>query len=98
MAIELETGTFEPRVGETFTATPSLEGGQPLELELVACEESRHARPDHAAFSLIFLAPGDEHLPQQIFTLENAELGEVELFLVPLGPKEGRMRYEAVVN
>jgi hypothetical protein len=97
MAVELVTSTFEPHLGETFTATPSL-GGEPLELVLSSCDESPHARPDQPAFSLIFNAPGPAFMEQQIFTLEHAELGEFDLFLVPLGPKGDRMRYEAVVN
>jgi hypothetical protein len=97
MSVELVTGTFEGHVGETFAATPSY-SGEPLELVLSSCDESAHARPDHPAFSLTFLAPGPEHLEQQIFALEHAELGQFDLFLVPLGPHDGRMRYEAVIN
>ena len=97
MAVELFTSTFDPRVGESFTAAPSL-GGEPLELVLSSCDESPHARPDHPAFSLLFHAPGPGHLPQQIFTLSHPDLGDFDLFLVPLGPQGDRMRYEAVVN
>ena len=93
MAVELVTSTFEPHVGEGFTATPSLEG-EPIELTLSSCVESPHARPDHPAFSLFFEAPDPTPQPQQIFHLEHAELGEFDLFLVPVGPRQ----YEAVVN
>jgi hypothetical protein len=98
VSVELVTGTFEPRVGETFTASPSLEGSAPLELTLTSCDESPHARPDHPAFSLTFHAPGTDHVPQQIFTLEHEQVGTLDLFLVPLGPEGDRMRYEAVIN
>ena len=97
MPVELVRGTFEPRVGETFTATPSL-GGEQLEMTLSSLEESPYARPGHPAFSLLFHASGTGHLPQQIFTLEHEELGELSLFLVPLGPDGDRMRYEAVIS
>jgi hypothetical protein len=97
MAVELLPSTFEPHIGETFGATPSREG-EPFELVLSRCDESPHARPDHPAFSLLFHARGTGHLPQQIFALEHAELGQFDLFLVPLGPEGDRMRYEAVVN
>jgi len=93
MSVELVTGTFEGRVGETFTATPSL-GGEPLDLVLKSVVESPHARPDHPAFSLFFDTAAPEPREQQIFTLRHAELGELELFLVPVGPAQ----YEAVVN
>ena len=92
MSVELVTGSFEPHVGHAFTATPSL-GGEPLELELTSVVESPHARPDHPAFSLFFKAASDP-LEQQIFTLAHDGLGEFDLFLVPVGPRE----YEAVIN
>jgi hypothetical protein len=90
---ELVTGTFEPHVGTRFTATPSL-GGEPIELTLSSCVESPHARPDHPAFSLTFESSEPNPREQQIFALRHAELGELDLFLVPVGPRE----YEAVVN
>jgi hypothetical protein len=93
LSVELVTGTFEGRIGETFTATPSL-GGDALELELASCDESPHARPDHPAFSLIFNAQAAEVAPQQIFTLSHGEIGDFDLFLVPLSPTQ----YEAVIN
>jgi hypothetical protein len=93
MALELVTGTFEPHVGTTFKATPSF-SGEPLELTLASCVESPHARPDHPAFSLFFDATDPDVREQQIFALEHAELGQFDLFLVPVGPQQ----YEAVVN
>ena len=93
MSVELRTETFEPHVGSSFTATPSL-GGAPIELTLSSCVESPHARPDHPAFSLFFAAPDPAPQPQQIFHLEHADLGEFDLFLVPVGAQQ----YEAVVN
>ena len=97
MAVDLVTGTFEPRVGEEFHGQPTY-SGDPVVLTLTRVDESPHARPDHPAFSLLFLAADETYREQQIFGLTNDALGEFELFLVPLGPQEGRMRYEAVVN
>jgi hypothetical protein len=97
MAVELVTGTFEGRVGETFAATPSY-SGNPLDLVLKSCDESPHARPDHPAFSLTFHASEPERLGQQIFALEHPELGQFDLFLVPIAQTEDGFAYEAVVN
>jgi hypothetical protein len=36
-------------------------------------------------------------LPQRIYRLQQAELGTVELFIVPLGPDERGIRYQAVL-
>jgi uncharacterized protein DUF6916 len=90
---ELVTGTFEPLVGDAFTATPSY-SGEPLELVLSSCDESPHARPDHPAFSLTFEASDPTPREQQIFMVEHGELGRFELFLVPIAPTQ----YEAVIN
>jgi hypothetical protein len=98
MSVELVTGTFEPHVGETFAATPS-HAGEPLELVLKSCDESPHARPDHPAFSLTFDSPEPEVREQQIFALEHADLGQFDLFLVPIARTEsGGIAYEAVIN
>jgi hypothetical protein len=93
MAVELVPDTFEPHVGTTFGATPS-HAGEPLELVLTSCVESPHARPDHPAFSLFFDSSDPNVRAQQIFALEHPDLGQFDLFLVPVGPQQ----YEAVVN
>jgi hypothetical protein len=93
VSVELVTGTFEPLIGDTFTATPTY-SGEPLDLVLSSCDESPHARPDHPAFSLIFETLDRQPREQQIFSLEHAELGQLELFLVPLSPNT----YQAVIN
>jgi hypothetical protein len=48
------------------------------------------------AFSLTFAGPLKPILPQAIYRLENPAMGAMELFLVPLGPKNGACLYEAV--
>jgi hypothetical protein len=96
MAVELVAGTFDDRVGETFGAAPT-HSGEPLDLVLRSCDESPHARADQPAFSLTFHGPG-ERREQQIFKLDHAELGEFELFLVPIAQLEGGIAYEAVIN
>jgi hypothetical protein len=93
VSVELVTGTFEPHVGSRFQASPTY-AGEPIELTLSSVEESPHARPDHAAFSLTFESSDPTPREQQIFSLEHAELGRFELFLVPLAPTT----YEAVIN
>lgn len=50
-------------------------------------------------FSLLFRsARRDRYVPQGCRTLRHGQLGEVGIFLVPLGPDETGMRYEAVFN
>ena len=50
-------------------------------------------------FSLIFRAAGVHfHLAQGIYLLEHGGHGELHVFLVPIGPDEAGMRFEAVFN
>lgn len=89
---------FDPHVGEEFEL--DLGAGQALPLELASTHPLSSDTVESATrapFSLIFRSPGERrHAPQQIYTLRHPELGELEIFLVPLGPDERGMRYEAV--
>lgn len=55
-------------------------------------------REDKSPFSLLFQGPLGEPLPQRTYRLRNDTLGEIEIFLVPLGPDEDgkAMIYESV--
>lgn len=96
----LTVDQFEGRVGETFEVTS--DGGPTIRTELVEVTESAElggrgpAGEERRQFSLVFHGPAEPVLPQSIHRLEHAELGELHLFLVPLGPAGERMRYEAV--
>jgi hypothetical protein len=81
-------------VEDRFTLSTSSAG--PLELVLAELEEFGPAPSGRNAFSLRFLGPLRPILPQAIYRLENAAIGPLEIFLVPLGPHQGGMRYEAV--
>jgi hypothetical protein len=87
---------FDPHVGDNFEL--ELGGDRTLSLELVSSDPlSLGTGADRAPFSLIFRSPGERrHAQQQIYTVRHAELGELEIFLVPIGPDEDGMRYEAV--
>ena len=87
------------RVGETFAA-PDTE--QVLVLTH-ATEGSADGGtgPDgrvRKQFSLFFTGPLDRAVPQGVVRLEHGDLGELGLFLVPLGPQEELMRYEAAFS
>jgi hypothetical protein len=96
----LTAETFTPRVGETFRIT--FPDGV-LELTLVevtpAAEEPARAALDaglRAPFSIVFRGPSEPILPQQMYPLEHEELGELEIFIVPIGRDEQGVQYEAV--
>lgn len=90
---------FETCLNQRFLI--EVESSAPIELELVAVEvETRRRREPPAdkrqAFSLLFRGPKNPGLEQRIFALTNETLGSLELFLVPVGPDEVGMLYEAV--
>ncbi len=94
----LELADFEPQIGTVFRI--QLSDGA-LELELL--EAAPHPHLPHApgarrGFSLVFRSRLAGHLPQAIYRLEHDAMGTMDLFLVPIGPQGGGMRYEAVFN
>lgn len=91
---------FDPHVGDRFEL--DLGADATLALELVsthALSADTVEGSQRAPFALVFRSPGESrHAPQQVYTLRHAELGELEIFLVPIGPDEDGMRYEAVFS
>jgi uncharacterized protein DUF6916 len=77
--------TFAPHQGSRF----SLDG---LALELAQVTPLAGGGGSREPFSLVFAGPPEPALPQRIHRLEHAQLGVLELFLVPVGPG----RYEAI--
>jgi len=50
------------------------------------------------SYSLIFEGPTSPMLAQSSFEFVHDHMGELVIFIVPLGPTAGVMRYEAVFN
>lgn len=90
---------FDPHVGEEFALELD---DETLPLELLSSQALTADTVESAArgpFSLIFRSPGEQrHAPQQVYTVRHPELGALEIFLVPLGPDDDGMRYEAVFS
>ena len=87
------------RLGERFrlTRTAPETGALVLELLRVDASPTRDRVPRaRSPFSAIFLGPADPVLPQQFYRLENAALGALDIFLVPIARDERGVRYEAV--
>jgi uncharacterized protein DUF6916 len=90
---QLTPADFEPRIGDDFHI-PTPAGG--VQLELVEVRKLGQALRQGSAFSLTFRSPPGPFLPQAVYPLQHQVLGVLELFLVPLGPKNGGNTYEAV--
>ncbi len=68
-----------------------------IDLRLVeASDRGTSARQE--IFALLFHGPGGCFLPQGIYRLEHDDLGEIDLFLVPVGQDQEGFQYEAVFN
>ncbi|HEU0292088.1 MAG TPA: hypothetical protein VFR47_05095 [Anaerolineales bacterium] len=96
---QLQSNDFLPYLNQIFTIR--LDGIEPIGLELVLVKESGTGfRPGaRRPFSLHFLGPvSSQYLLQHMYPLEHPEMGVLDIFLVPLGPETGRMRYEAIFS
>lgn len=90
---------FEPQQATRFQWHAAAWGVRPLELiEVKRLGASRVGNTPavRAPFSLIFRDSTADALPQSIYRLEHDQLGTLEIFLVPIGPDEQGMRYQAV--
>lgn len=87
---------FEPLVSQAFVVVHA-HGALGLELVEVSVMDERHSDPRRRlAFSLVFHGPAEPTLAQGTYTLRNATLGELAVFMVPLGPVDAGLRYEVV--
>jgi hypothetical protein len=74
-------------------------GVAPLEnYDLELTEIADHSNDRLEQFSLIFTGVASRWLQQGSYKLTHSELGECELFLVPIGPDDSGMRYQAVFS
>lgn len=95
---KLTRADFSPYLNQTFYICP--EGMEPFAVELIQAQDSTFASPvtKRKPFSLIFRGPPEFYVPQRIYKIEHDEMGTLELFIVPIGPDERGMRYQAVFS
>lgn len=90
-AVPLTLADFEPRVGASFEIATDF-GVQAL--VLVAAQELPHSPREGGGFKLEFSGPAEPRLPQAIYAFPIAALHDI--FIVPVGLKDGGIRYEAI--
>ncbi len=86
---------FADSLNTTFKVVD--EPSDPIDLELTQVSE-RRATARQEVFSILFRGPADRMMPQQIHRLKHDRLGELDLFLVPIGKDRAGVYYEAVFN
>ncbi|PTW60066.1 hypothetical protein C8N35_10566 [Breoghania corrubedonensis] len=89
----LEVSTFTPLIGETFRVRTA-----DREIELVLHEASALGKAvrQGGAFSLVFRGDDGLEIAQQLCPVHHRAIGEISLFLVPIGPLGEGMGFEAV--
>lgn len=86
---------FDQQKGSTFAVSFGPE--TIVEMELV--EVTQRKRDDrNNIFSLLFVAPPDTPVSQDLFPVEHPVLGAMEVFLVPVGADDQGINFEAVFN
>lgn len=81
---------FEPKSSDPFDARL---------IEVTGLTKNKTGTADgRAPFSAVFCGPKGLHVPQGTYRFEHDRLGRVELFIVPIGPNDEGMCFEAVFN
>ena len=89
--------SFSPFVGRRFDVTAT-QGA--VELELIEAKALRAGvgAPRQDPFSLVFKASKDSDLWQGPVTLGHELMGQLDLFLVPIGEDQEGRYFEAIYN
>ena len=91
--------TFAKHLNTKFRV--NIEVPQRVELELVEVKGYQNKAEEQQGmerFSAFFSGPAEGKLPQGIYPLQHEQMGEFEIFLVPISGNEKGFRYEAVFN
>lgn len=93
---KVQRSDFAPCVNQDFEIATS---GAPLVLRLFEARP-RETQPGmtREPFTLTFRGPPPLRLPQGIFRMSNATIGEMEIFLVQIAADESSSTFEAVFN
>lgn len=86
--------TFAGHEGEAFTVDGTV--GLAVTLTSVTTWGQPFGDGFRQPFTLQFHGPLEPFLPQRTYRVGHHFLGEIEVFLVPLGPDQSGMRYESV--
>lgn len=88
---------FAGKTGEVFSIGDTDVPPIPLTLtEAVRVKAHRGHAATREPFSLIFVARDPRVLPQRIYRLEHNDLGELDIFLVPIGKTADGVSYQAM--
>ncbi len=88
---------FNSCLDQPFTLVSN---GSPHPLTLISVDKLTNTATvgGREAFSIVFRGNSELILEQQIYRINNDTLGDMELFIVPVGPDDKGMCYEAVFS
>jgi len=95
MLESLTADVFSARIGDRFRlhVTPD----HAIEVELIeATVLGSRPGKGRTPFSILFRGPMTPVLPQRIYPMDHDAMGRLDIFLVPIGPRDGGMAYEAI--
>ena len=100
MADALGYEGFRDHIGEAFLVAAADDGGDcSLLLDEVRRMGPVPGAPRHEPFALLFSGPREPALAQATYRLRHGDLGELDIFLVPVGRAPGGgLLYEAIFN
>lgn len=96
MNTRLEVDDFEKQLNQRVTFSNNEESFEAT-IKIVDCL-SRQAEQSRQPFSVVFATARADVFEQKIYTLNHPVMGEQPIFLVPIGPDENGMCYEAVFS
>lgn len=89
---------FSKNLNTKFHVTDS---DRKIEVELIEVQPHKSRQQEQQGvkgFSIIFRGPGDTRLSQQTYRLKHEQMGEFDIFLVPISRGDDSYQYEAVFN
>ena len=92
---QLTHDLFEPHIDSSFLARL---GTVRFELVLKTVDLLNQGHDAQQPFSLLFEGSASTRFDQQLVTLSHGELGEMTIFLIPIGEHDGKITYEAIFN
>ena len=99
MPASLTEEEFSKHVNTKFHARLDAEAEVDLELaEVKGYQHKANEQTGMERFSVFFKGPEAPRLRQKTYTLQHDQMGEFEIFLVPISPNDHGSRYEAVFN
>jgi hypothetical protein len=98
MSAALSQASFAAALDTEFHVRPLAAGdGAPLALRLVEVK-TLPAPPGYEQFSALFAGPAEPIWAQGTYRFTHPQMGDVALFMVPLGPMAGAARYEVCIS